>query len=658
MVKYNFKELPVVPTSTEFIDIVLSRTQRKTPTVIHARKQMAQIRQFYMRKVKYTQSEFNGKISQILDNFPKLDNIHPFYADLMNVLYDKDHYKLALGQLNTCRAIIDKIGKDYVKLLKYGDSLYRCKQLKKAALGRMATMMKKQKASLGYLEQVRQHLSRLPTIDPDERTLLLTGFPNVGKSSFINQITRADVEVQSYAFTTKALYVGHTDYKYIRWQVIDSPGVLDRPLEDRNTIEMQAITALAHLNACVIFMLDLAPECKYSIKDQVKLFMSLRPLWIKKPVIVSCNKSDLRKVDQLPQDDQNLLKSLENEGNVTVMTMSNLLEEGITDVRNKACDILLNHRIHIKTQLNKVKNIAHRIYVAKPNKRDDVHRPPFIPKQVADKRKESAMEVEEIKKRTEKDLEEDCGGHGVYNQDLRKYWNLNNDDWKYDAIPEIWNGKNIADFVDSDILEKLAALEAEEEEILRNMEAAGVDQRGDMDLSDDEELLYDEIQYQKSKKQQLHTEVFARNHAVRPRKIQERSLPGMDEHLTDLGYDMGVFMGRAEKAKKEALEKFNEKEERQRGKSTVKRVISRQRAASRLKRKKDFTKSALKRITTPGKGLNSIRDTIASKKMLHRSLKSKVGKFGLQGTADRHIGCKMPKHLFSGKRGIGKTDWR
>ena len=52
-------------------------------------------------------------------------------------------------------------------------------------------------------------------------------------------MTRADVDVQPYAFTTKSLFVGHTDYKYLRWQVIDTPGILDRPLEDRNTIEMQ-----------------------------------------------------------------------------------------------------------------------------------------------------------------------------------------------------------------------------------------------------------------------------------------------------------------------------------------------------------------------------------------------------------------------------------
>ena len=79
--------------------------------------------------------------------------------------------------------------------------------------------MKRQGSTLAYLEQVRQHLSRLPSIDPNTRTLIVTGFPNVGKSSFINKVTRADVEVQPYAFTTKSLFVGHTDYKYLRWQV-------------------------------------------------------------------------------------------------------------------------------------------------------------------------------------------------------------------------------------------------------------------------------------------------------------------------------------------------------------------------------------------------------------------------------------------------------
>lgn len=92
----------------DFIDIMLSKTQRKTPTVVHKGYKISRIRAFYTRKVKFTQQNFHDRLSQIIQDFPKLDDVHPFYADLMNVLYDKDHYKLALGQLNTARHLIDK----------------------------------------------------------------------------------------------------------------------------------------------------------------------------------------------------------------------------------------------------------------------------------------------------------------------------------------------------------------------------------------------------------------------------------------------------------------------------------------------------------------------------------------------------------------------
>lgn len=150
----------------------------------------------------------------------------------------------------------------------------------------MATIMRRQKDPLAYLEQVRQHIGRLPAIDPNTRTLLICGYPNVGKSSFVNKITRADVDVQpvswstyenltladhaQYAFTTKSLFVGHMDYKYLRWQVIDTPGVLDHPLEEMNTIEMQSITALAHLRSAVMYFMDLSEQCGYTVEAQVR----------------------------------------------------------------------------------------------------------------------------------------------------------------------------------------------------------------------------------------------------------------------------------------------------------------------------------------------------------------------------------------------------
>jgi len=42
---------------------------------------------------------------------------------------------------------------------------------------------------------------------------------------------------------------------------------------------------------------------------------------------------------------------------------------------------------------------------------------------------------------------------------------LQSDEWKYDAIPEIMDGKNVMDFVDPDIAEKLDALEREEQKL-------------------------------------------------------------------------------------------------------------------------------------------------------------------------------------------------
>jgi len=91
------------------------------------------------------------------------------------------------------------------------------------------------------------------------------------------------------------LFVGHTDYKYARWQVLDTPGILDHALDQRNTIEMQAVTALAHLNAAILFLLDISETCGYTIDQQISLFNSIKPLFKAKPLVIVLTKIDLQK---------------------------------------------------------------------------------------------------------------------------------------------------------------------------------------------------------------------------------------------------------------------------------------------------------------------------------------------------------------------------
>lgn len=65
MPAYNFKTMGSVPTAKDFIDIVLSKVQRGTPTVVHNGWAIQRIRQFYMRKVKFTQQNWNEKITAV-----------------------------------------------------------------------------------------------------------------------------------------------------------------------------------------------------------------------------------------------------------------------------------------------------------------------------------------------------------------------------------------------------------------------------------------------------------------------------------------------------------------------------------------------------------------------------------------------------------------
>eukprot|EP00928_Gymnodinium_smaydae_P094551 TRINITY_DN7959_c1_g1_i1.p1 TRINITY_DN7959_c1_g1~~TRINITY_DN7959_c1_g1_i1.p1 ORF type:complete len:647 (-),score=160.94 TRINITY_DN7959_c1_g1_i1:214-2154(-) len=643
---YKFKEIQTIPPAKQLVDIVLSRTQRKTPTVVHPGFKITRIRSFYMRKVKYCQTTYGEKFGKILEDFPKIDDIHPFYADLCNVLYDRDHYKLALGQVSTCKKVIDSIAKDYVKMMKFADSLYKCKMLKRAALGRMCTSVKKLSGSLSYLEEVRQHLGRLPSINPATRTLILTGYPNVGKSSFMNIVTNANVDVQPYAFTTKSLFIGHLDYNYVRWQVIDTPGILDHPLEDRNTIEMTAITALAHLPAAILFVVDISEMCGYTIPTQVALFHSIKPLFRNRPLLIILNKTDLRQISDLSAEEKKLLESMKDVehdgGTVEFIETSCATKIGVDGARAKACDLLLARRVEQKVKAGKADTLHNRLQ--KTSVTPPTSRPPCIPTSVlagraAGEAGDAAMDGAQSGEKLERDRMEELGGAGVYSVDLWKRAILDDSSWKYDTIPEIMDGHNVADFVDPDIEARLLELE-KEEDLLMNEAKLRDDDKVLKDFQETQDVL-DEIHSRMRQTRLVSRLAKSKNGVPTPRKAKKKA-KDVEEDLKKKGMDgEKVARGRSSSVKRTLLGK------RQRD-ATAGDGDEGGRAAS--------TATGRARSASM-KGLANEEAAQSVEKARRKRMKL-MGKLGKKGESDRHIPDLKPKHLYSGKRGIGKTDRR
>lgn len=93
---------------------------------------------------------------------------------------------------------------------------------------------------------------------------------------------------------------------------------------------MQAITALAHLRAAVLYVMDVSEQCGHGLREQLELFQNIQPLFINKvsadytlgphlqckgskfhyfssllqPLIVVANKCDVRRIAELSEDDQ------------------------------------------------------------------------------------------------------------------------------------------------------------------------------------------------------------------------------------------------------------------------------------------------------------------------------------------------------------------
>ena len=97
-------------------------------------------------------------------------------------------------------------------------------------------------------------------------------------------------------------------------------------------------------------------------------------------MVIVLSKIDLLKYTELGSEERAKIESLAKEANAYMIQMSNTSGDGISDVKTKACDILLDHRLTQKSKdPKKEQAIMNRLHIAQPKKRDDIERPAVIP---------------------------------------------------------------------------------------------------------------------------------------------------------------------------------------------------------------------------------------------------------------------------------------
>ena len=214
-----------------------------------------------------------------------------YLADMPSIT-NVDDMKQALGALNWAYGIITQLEKEYGAKIRKNPS-EKATQIQKQAYGRIASVVNKIKKDLDFLDFAKQNLRNMPTIDFDATTIVIAGFPNVGKSTLLTQLSSADPQVANYPFTTKGIQIGHTEIHWRSIQIIDTPGLLDRPVLEMNDIEMNAIVALEHLADAILFIFDASETCGFHLENQYNLLKQIEKIFSEIPVYYLFNKMDL-----------------------------------------------------------------------------------------------------------------------------------------------------------------------------------------------------------------------------------------------------------------------------------------------------------------------------------------------------------------------------
>lgn len=285
-----FENLPTTPTSEELIDKAFSRATRSGRA-----KSGLEAQQSMLQTASNIVSDNLANVVTAWPDFEYGDDVHPFYYELADAILDADggvdELRKRLSEVMWASRKAREINGEYQPRLRKTDT-DTARKHRKQAFARLADIVEQVEDDLLAINEARNALRDLPEIDPNEPTVVVAGYPNVGKSSFVNRLTNARGETASYPFTTTGIGVGHLERDHVRYQLVDTPGLLDRPPEERNDIESQAASALEHVADCVLVLVDASEACGYPLADQLELRDAIEARFEDAPVLTVCNKAD------------------------------------------------------------------------------------------------------------------------------------------------------------------------------------------------------------------------------------------------------------------------------------------------------------------------------------------------------------------------------
>ncbi len=290
--KVIWRELSTVLTEDEVLDKGFSRAKKSAEKVDDPVK-VFRVRKQLTRMVQTASDVMSQYLEDTEKSWPSLDQMPTFDKAMVDACVGCDDYRHHLSMLGWGAKQMRKIAKQNVaKIIKSG-RLEIMHDARKEAYGRLSSIMNRVGSSLDWLHESRQILRKLPEIDQANPTIVVCGAPNVGKSAFISSLSSGKMEVNHYPFTTKQLHVGHFEHRRLQHQMVDTPGLLDRPMDNRNAIELQAIAAIQHIGSLCIFLMDITEDCGTSLEEQHNLLEEVKKLLPEIDMMVVVSKADL-----------------------------------------------------------------------------------------------------------------------------------------------------------------------------------------------------------------------------------------------------------------------------------------------------------------------------------------------------------------------------